>query len=147
MKSLLPLLFILFFIPSWGQKNSEPKVKKTEEGKYGVEDSTGKWIVQPEFDLISPIVNNQFIGLKGTRFIVFDDFKKIKSIEGPFDTDYIEYSDVAEKSDLEDKDLIVRIIEMYFDGHHYELNDTKMTLSKTMLYDESTTKWILSKIL
>jgi hypothetical protein len=116
--------------------------------RYGILDFRGKWYKKPTYDLISPVVNFRYIVLSGDQFRVYNKKKILKTVLNPFDIDYKVFRAMIEKSDMADKNLIIRVIDMSFDGnHHHDLTDIKKTLSKTILSSVWGTKWIIDQIL
>ncbi|NOQ72666.1 MAG: hypothetical protein GQ574_11720 [Crocinitomix sp.] len=117
-------------------------------GKYGILNHRGRWYLKPEYELISPIVNSRYIILSGDEFKIYQKRKLLKTVSNPFDTDYMVFRDMVEKSDMLDKALVLRVMEMTFDSrHHHDLTDTKKMYSKTILSTSWGTKWILDQLL
>lgn len=81
-------------------------------GKWGAINKKGRWKIAPSYDLMSTIINGQYLAEKESVFYWKTVSGKVLYSGDFFKIDYLKLLNHTKKSQLEDKELIIRVLEM-----------------------------------
>lgn len=118
-------------------------------GRWGIISRNGKWKIKPTEDFISPVVDNRYIIYSDSTFFVcvMDGTKEEHG--NLLKIDYLKYLELIKNSHDPDKDLILRIAQMYdplnSDNRHDDLERFYKVLSRHLISFYWSTKWVLSE--
>jgi len=123
-------------------------VKKN--GKWGAINKKGRWKIAPRYDLMSTIVNGQYLAEKKSIFYWKTVSGKVLYSGKFFKIDYLKLLYYAKQSELEEKELVVRVLEMETSRYRVcgpseeVINERNITYSHLLIYKYYFTKLFLN---